>query len=116
MPVVDANRRHPYSDTPSPKRFGAVSPLDPEFFSRIDDFAEALVKAAPDAKYSPAWVAAALEAHANDAATDVGTARSKMTDAQNPTFRRVAADVSDPERIGALLRAETASRYTLRRI
>src|ERR1017187_9935282 len=33
MPMVNANRRHPYTDTASPKLFGNVSPLDPEFFS-----------------------------------------------------------------------------------
>ena len=47
MPIVnavDANRRHPYGDSPSPKRFGTVSPLDPEFFSTVDEFADELLK------------------------------------------------------------------------
>src|SRR5439155_530116 len=34
MSVVDPAVPHPYSDTPSPKRFGTVSPLDPALFSR----------------------------------------------------------------------------------
>ncbi len=43
MPIVDAGRSQPYGDTPSPKRFGTVSPLDPEFFSTIEEFADELV-------------------------------------------------------------------------
>src|SRR5213075_2127016 len=26
MPIVDANRPHPYGDSPTPRRFGTVSP------------------------------------------------------------------------------------------
>ncbi len=57
MPIVDASRRHPYSDTPAPRRFGSVSPLDPELFSRIDDF----VREPGSAKYSPLEVARWLD-------------------------------------------------------
>lgn len=53
-PIVDGIR-HQYGDTPSPKTFGNVSPLDPQLFSRINDF--------PDrsGKYSPVEVAQWLE-------------------------------------------------------
>ena len=64
MSIVDAQRPHPYGDTLSPKRFGAVSSLDPEFFSRVDDFAGELLRGERSAKYSPAWVAASLESSA----------------------------------------------------
>ena len=43
----------PYTDTPSPKRFGAVSPLDPQLFARIDDFAAELAADKLSGKYSP---------------------------------------------------------------
>ncbi len=39
MPIADTAGRDPYTDTPSPKRFGTVSPLDPQLFSRIEDYA-----------------------------------------------------------------------------
>jgi hypothetical protein len=94
MPIVDARRRHPYSDTPSPKRFGAVSPLDPEFFSRIDDFADALIKGEPHAKHSPAWVAAEMESHAARARAWLATATARARDARDPAFRRISADVA----------------------
>ena len=34
-----------YTDSPSPKVFGNVSPLDPQLFSRMNDFVEELLKA-----------------------------------------------------------------------
>jgi hypothetical protein len=68
MPIVDASRRHPYGDTPSPKRFGTVSPLDPQLFSRIDEFAGELVEGDGWGKYAPPEVAAWLLAFADEAA------------------------------------------------
>ena len=35
MQMTEANHKNPYSDTPTPKRFGTVSPLDPEFFPEL---------------------------------------------------------------------------------
>jgi hypothetical protein len=50
-----------YSDTPSPKTFGNTSPLDPQLFSRINDFAGELLKGDLIGKYSPIDVAQWLE-------------------------------------------------------
>jgi hypothetical protein len=50
-----------YSDTPSPKTFGNTSPLDPQLFSRINDFADELLKGERTGKYSPIEVAQWLE-------------------------------------------------------
>jgi hypothetical protein len=100
MAIVSAKRPHPYSDTLSPKRFGAVSPLDPEFFSRIDDFAGDLLKGAPGAKYSPAWVAAVLQASARAAQKALSAARREVRDPRSAEFRRVAADVEIQSGLG----------------
>jgi len=94
MPIVDPARRHPYGDTLTPKRFGAVSPLDPEFFLRIDDFAELLLKGEGSAKLSPTWVATQLESFALAARKAIESARRKIKDPGLPEFRRAAADVS----------------------
>ena len=37
MPIVDENRKQPYSDTPKPKVFGAASPFDPQIFATADE-------------------------------------------------------------------------------
>ena len=94
MPMVDASRRHPYSDTASPKLFGNVSPLDPEFFLSCDEFADELIKGEASGKYSPAWVASQLDDAAKNAADNLLAARSKVRDASNTEFRRLATDVT----------------------
>ena len=50
-----------YTDTPSPKTFGNTSPLDPQLFSRINDFGDELLSGERSGKYSPIEVAAWLE-------------------------------------------------------
>jgi len=61
MSIVDPRAKHPYSDSPQPRRFGTVSPFDPEMFARIDDYAADLVAGKPSLKYSPLEVAGWLE-------------------------------------------------------
>ena len=114
MPIVDTARPHPYGDTLSPKRFGTVSPLDPELFSRIDDFAEELLSrgAVPlshqmgegsgvrAAKYSPAEVAQWLEKQAEAATQNLQRAISKTTNRNSPEFRRLSVDVAIQSGLG----------------
>src|SRR5689334_358962 len=61
MSIVDAKAKHPYGDSPAPKRFGTVSPFDPEMFARIDDHADDLVAGRVGLKYSPVEVAGWLD-------------------------------------------------------
>jgi len=94
MPIVDEAQRHPYGDTPSPKLFGQVSALDPELFSRIDDFAEELASGNRSARYSPLDVAAWLRGFAQAAADQIKKAEGQIGDRNDPEFRRVAVDVA----------------------
>lgn len=94
MPIVDEARPHPYRDTPAPRVFGAVSALDPELFSRIDDFAEELVTGNRSARYSPLDVAAWLRGFAQAAADQLKKAEGQVGDRNDPEFRRVAVDVA----------------------
>jgi hypothetical protein len=75
MSIVDPRARHPYSDSPQPRRFGTVSPFDPEMFARIDDYAADLLAAKPTLKYSPVEVAGWLDDLAAKAAADVAPRR-----------------------------------------
>ncbi|KKL74993.1 hypothetical protein LCGC14_2059350, partial [marine sediment metagenome] len=61
MPIVDPERPHPYGDTPAPKTFGAVGPLDPALFAGIDEFADELLSGRRTGKYSPLDVARWLD-------------------------------------------------------
>ena len=109
MPIVDASRRHPYSDTPSPKRLGTVTPLDPEFFLGIDEFADELLNGRSSGKYSPAWVAAQLDDAAESAAKCLRTAKSKTRDVRLAEFRRLAADVAVQAGLGKFFAAKFRS-------
>ena len=106
MPIVDATRPHPYSDTPNPKRLGTVSPLDPEFFLGIDEFADELIKGQRSGKYSPAWVATQLDDAAGNAVALLRKAKSKMRDARSAEFCRLALDVSIQAGLGKFFAAK----------
>src|SRR5438445_1107602 len=49
--LVDAKDPKPYTDSPAPKVFGNVSPLDPQLFYRINDFADDLVSGKRNGRY-----------------------------------------------------------------
>lgn len=105
--VVDATKYSPYGDTPVPKVFGNVSPLDPQMFSRMNDFAAELLKGDRSGKYSPIEVAQWLEDLAN-------TAEAKLTQAQKnskptPEMRRLAADIKIEIGLGRFFAAKFRS-------
>ena len=106
MPIVDASHRNPYSDTPNPKVLGTVSPLDPEFFLGLDEFAGELLGGKSSGKYSPAWVAMQLEQDAGNALTELQKAKSKVRDANSPEFRRLAVDVTIQAGLGKFFAAK----------
>ncbi len=94
MPIVDEARPHPYGDTPAPKRFGTVSPLDPELFLSIEDFVDEVVRGERSGKYSPVRVARWLDELAATAAWHLSDAEARIADRRLPAFRRLAIDVS----------------------
>ena len=112
MPMVNASHRHPYSDTASPKLFGNVSPLDPEFFLSCDEFADEFIKYGLNntsnlsGKYSPIWVANKLEEAAKNAADNLLAAKSRVRDAKSADYRRLAADVAIQSRLGRFFAAK----------
>jgi len=93
MPIADARLRHPYGDTPNPKVFGRVSPLDPAIFSPINEFADELVKGQPSGRYSPADVANWLEGFAMISAEQMSQAKARVSDVKDSSFRRLCLDV-----------------------
>lgn len=100
MSIVDATKRHPYGDSPSPKRFGTVSSLDPELFSRVDDFAEELLQGKRTGRYSPLEVAQWLQDLATTAARDLAEAERRVADRRSPEFRGLAVDVAIQSGLG----------------
>lgn len=100
MPIVDAGRKHPYTDTPEPRRFGTVSSFDPQLFFRIDDFADALLDGTRSGRYSPLQVAQWLEEFAGGAAKHLARFESQASNKRSPEFRRFATDVAIQSGLG----------------
>jgi hypothetical protein len=61
MPIVLGSEPSPYGDTPAPKCFGTVSPLDPQMFSTVREYASTLLAGETSGKYSPIEVAQWIE-------------------------------------------------------
>jgi hypothetical protein len=95
MAIVDATRKNPYSDTPEPKRFGTVSPCDPQIFLGVDECAAEILSDAPrSGKYSPLEVAQWMEDFAFQAALPEASARGATASLQASTeLLRLDADV-----------------------
>jgi len=61
QPIADASAHHPYGDTPSPKVFANVSPLDPKLFSGCSPFVAERLSQKLTGRYSPIEVAQWLD-------------------------------------------------------
>lgn len=92
--MVDGDHPGPYRDSPEPRVFGNVSPLDPQLFARINDFADALLQGEASGKYSPIEVAQWIEDYAAQAAKSLAQAERTVTAKNRPEYRRIAADVT----------------------
>ncbi|HEY1216119.1 MAG TPA: hypothetical protein VGE93_21025, partial [Bryobacteraceae bacterium] len=93
MPVVLGSERSPYLDTPNPKCFGTVSPLDPQLFSTIVEHAADLLAGRANAKYSPAEVAQWLDDYTAAASQALTKARTETASNASPEFRHMEEDV-----------------------
>jgi hypothetical protein len=93
MPIVLGSERSPYSDTPDPKCFGTVSPLDPELFSSIAEYVSDLLNGRQSPKISPAEAAQWLEACATRATDGLTVAAKQASSTKSPEYRRIHVDV-----------------------
>jgi hypothetical protein len=92
--IPDPGKRNPYSDSPSPRVFGNVSPLDPQLFLRINDFASELLKGQRSGKYTPVEVAQWIEDYADAAARYLMQADALAEGKNRPEYRRISFDVA----------------------
>src|SRR5262249_10760647 len=100
MPLVDGQERHPYGDTPAPRRFRTVSDLDPVLFSRIEDYVEEFLTRQPSGRVSPLEVARWLLELADTAARRLAEAARRTPDAAHPEWRRLSDDVAMQSGLG----------------
>ena len=93
MPMMEGGAPVPYADTPAPKRFGTVSPLDPEMFSSVEEHAAELLGGSISGKYSPIEVAQFFEDSCDRAAQALEAAAAAVPSRPDPAFRRWEEDV-----------------------
>jgi hypothetical protein len=93
MPIVEGSEPSPYGDTPSPKVFGTVSPLDPQMFSTIAEYVQELMAHKTSAKYSPIEVAGRVEECVTASRIALDEARRMVKSREGSAFRRIEEDV-----------------------
>jgi hypothetical protein len=93
MPIVEGSEPSPYGDTPIPKIFGTVSPLDPQLFSTVAEYTHSLIHREPSAKYSPIDVARWVEQCVDNAKRGLNTAIGTAKARGGSAFRRIEEDV-----------------------
>jgi hypothetical protein len=92
MPIVLGSDASPYSDTPNPKCFGTVSPLDPQLFSTIVEHAADLLGEQANPKYSPVEVAQWLEDFTAASSLALTHAQLEVSSPSTADFRRMEED------------------------
>ncbi len=92
MSIVGGDAYNPYGDTPEPKRFGTVSPFDPQLFLTIDETASEMLTGERSGKYSQIEAAQWLEDLAAGAAEQLALAEQKGDASGNVELRRLAID------------------------
>ncbi len=109
MPVADEKQRHIYGDTPAPKVFGRVSPLDPGLFMNAAEYVAELTGPSRSGRYTPADVARWLDAFAAAAEEQMRNARAAAGNANSPAFRRLEIDVRAQLGLGRFFAAKMRS-------
>ncbi len=103
MPIVARDQEppsHPYIDTPIPRRFGTVSPLDPEVFSSVEAFVREELSGERSGRYSPLEVARWLEQLSDDSARRLEEMRRELVDPIDAWVRRLVLDVAIQSALG----------------
>jgi hypothetical protein len=105
QPVTGEPSYNPYGDTSRPKVFQNASPLDPQLFSRMSEFADELLKGERGGKYSPVEVAQWIEDLAEGAMRDLGRAGAP----KSAELRRLEIDVAMQAGLGRFFAARFRS-------
>jgi hypothetical protein len=103
MPIVwseTGTRPHPYLDTPEPRRFGTVSPLDPEVFESVQEYVAEFRAGVPSGRVTPLAVADHLERVASEASDRLAAAVARAADPSGIELRRWAIDIGILEALG----------------
>jgi len=91
-----------YGDNPAPHNVSAISPLDPQLFTTIDQHAKDLIAGTVNARYNTSEVIAWLEALVAISTQSLAAARTAAgKKARTPEFRRAEEDILILNGLGA---------------
>ena len=115
MPISEPVKPRLYWDSPEPRCFATVSPLDPQIFSTVVEYVQDLLDGHPNPKYSPIEVAQWLEGMIDASSQSLTAARAKARDAGSPEFRRMEEDILIMNGVGGFFAAQlrSATFYTI---
>ncbi len=102
QPIVGEPRPNPYGDTPAPKTFTHVSPLDPQIFSSIHEHAAELLSGDASGQYSPVEVAQWIE----DLAQETTRGLAPLDRVESPDVRRIVIDARIQAGLGLFFAAK----------
>jgi hypothetical protein len=104
--LVDSEHPGPYTDMAAPRVFGHVSPLDPQLFYRMDEFADDLLKGERSGKYTPIEVAQWIEGYATAAILSLEAGGDFARGKNRAEYRRVTIDVGIAASLGLFFGAK----------
>lgn len=93
--MLPVNGATPYSDSPKPHNVSAISPLDPQLFSSIDQHAKDLVNGTRNARYTPVEVIRWIGQMVGESKESLSEARRIAGEhrATSPSFREIEEDI-----------------------
>ncbi len=92
--ILPYTGRSLYTDSPAPHNVSAISPLDPQLFTTIDQHAKDLISGAKNARYNSSEVIQWLDAMVNTSTKGLAAARAAAgSKARTPEFRRAEEDI-----------------------
>ncbi|HZY72460.1 MAG TPA: hypothetical protein VFE22_05065, partial [Edaphobacter sp.] len=93
MTIVDESLNKLYRDTPKPRVYGTVSPLDPQIFVSINGAVDEMLDGKSNSRYSPMEVARWLDDCTAIIDRDVAQLSRSVRKTSSPVFRRALLDV-----------------------
>jgi len=109
MPIAQTAAGRLFFDSPAPRCFETVSPLDPQIFSTVVEHVKDLLSGNVSPKYSPVEVAQWIESLINSSTQALSAARTKTRGASSPEFRRIEEDVLIMNGVGGYYAAQMRS-------
>jgi len=109
MTIVDESLNKLYHDTPAPRVYGNVSPLDPQMFAAINSAVDDMIDGRSNSRYSPMEVARWLDDYTGTIDRDVTRLSAGSGNTSSPVFRRALLDVQILSKLGHFYAAKIRS-------